>query len=594
MKSIKYKIIQIQYITLLVFLSFIVTGCSSDDQTKKQEANDAVISLAVKASSSSINEDKTLWEDRVDEIRMILFDSGSGDVVFNQQLHFPNGFSESSKGVAVTPGTYDFYFIANETTYSGDFVTALTAIKNKSEFSSDIRFKSLAYNPAFLPDENSTTGRFLMSAIYQGITVTSGGTEKNPAPLVIPTGKVELIRSLAKVDVIFRKKVAGSTVPSNTVTSVRLDKVASNISVPPVDDYYTDGTESSRQASLTGLDYSRDSIGAVTFYIPEFLIDDDGSGSTTININNKAFHIETDANNTGIALQRRSVPQLSVNSVIRNYHYIVNAYITAEGGIEIKAYIEPWAKDTYKYVFQGDKTIVVPPILPTDSSIIIIPVLCEGETKVEILDKEEYLPQGLQGAYGDVINYWDPEVQGPSITKGQPPYYCEKKYGKGWRLINSCELVSFLSLFDQAYRIWQSNTWEGVNNNLPFYPLPFRQQAQELLQKLTGVDLSGNVLTDNGKDQLGDVKLGVIDSYFTPGDIMLKESDYPNGWPFTAPPNNSGQSWYPSESVVQVKAYWYPGYLDLSVPENREKILYTEFQRYDFSSTVSRCVRVIE
>jgi len=593
MNLVKYKIIQIRYIILLVFFPLIVTGCSNDDQAKNQGENDAIISLAVKASSSSINEDKILWEDRVDEIRMILFDAGNGDVVFNQQLYFPNGFSEQSKGIAIEPGTYDFYFIANETTYSGDFVTALDAVKNKSDFGTDARFKSLAYNQDFIPDQNSKSGRFLMSAIYPGITVESGGTEKNPAPLVIPTGKVELIRSLAKVEVVFRKKVTGSAVPANTVTSVRLDNVASNISVPPVDNYYTDDTGSSKQASLTGLDYSRDSIGAVKFYIPEFLIDDDGTGSTVLNINNKNFHIETDANNTGIALQRRTVPELSVNSVIRNYHYIVNAYINAEGGIEIKAYIEPWAKDTYKYVFQGDKTIVVPPIHPTDSSVVIIPVLCEGESKIEILDREEFLPLGLQGAYGDVINYWDPEVQGPSITKGEPPYYCEKKYGKGWRLINSCELVSFLSLFDQAYRIWQSNTWEGVNNNLPFYPLPFRQQAQDLLQKLTGVDMSGNVLTDNGKDQLGDVKLGVIDDFYTPGDIMLKESDY-NEWPYDAPPNNSGQKWYPSESVVQVKAYWYPGYLDLSVAENREKILFTEFQRYDFSSTVSRCVRVIE
>mgnify|MGYP003623619677 FL=1 len=154
--------------------------------------------------------------------------------------------------------------------------------------------------------------------------------------------------------------------------------------------------------------------------------------------------------------------------------------------------------------------------------------------------------------------------------------------------------MSFLAIFDQAYRIWQSNTWQGVNSGLPFYPLPFRQQAQDLLQNLTGVDLSGIVLTDNGKDNLGDAKLGVVDQYFTPGDIMLKESDYPNGWPYTAPPNNSGQKWYPSEVVIQVKSYWYPGYLDLSIPGNKEKVLYEEFQRYDYSSTVSRCVRTVE
>lgn len=293
-------------------------------------------------------------------------------------------------------------------------------------------------------------------------------------------------------------------------------------------------------------------------------------------------------------LQRRTVPTLSRYSVVRNYHYIVNAYINAQGGIQIETFVEPWEKDEYSIIFQGDKTIVVPPVIPTDSGVIIIPVLCDGISKIEILGVEEHLPQGLQGGYGDVVNYWDPVIGGPTIIKGQPPYYCEKKYGKGWRFINSCELMSFLAIFDQAYRIWQSNTWQGVNSGLPFYPLPFRQQAQDLLQNLTGVDLSGIVLTDNGKDNLGDAKLGVVDQYFTPGDIMLKESDYPNGWPYTAPPNNSGQKWYPSEVVIQVKSYWYPGYLDLSIPGNKEKVLYEEFQRYDYSSTVSRCVRTVE
>ena len=589
------NIIKLQFLLIVILFSFIATGCSNDDKEKDiNDDNKAVISLSLRASASSINEDVKLWEDRVDELRMIAFNSSDGQMVINQKLYFPNGFENRSKGVSIPHGTYNFYFFANESVYTGDFESALMAITNESQFKTDIRFTNLQYIPNFIPDENSSNGRFLMSAVYNNISVTSGGTEANPAPLVIPTGKVELIRALAKIDVVFRKKLAGSTIPANTITSVQLANVASDLSVPPLDNYYTGQTQRSDQASLSGLDYGRDSIGAVTFYVPEFLVEEGATQFTELHINNEVFPIETDNSKIGLTLQRRTISALSNNSVIRNYHYIVNAYINAQGGIQLRAYIEPWNKDEYKFVFQGDQHYVVPPVEIGDSTTIIIPIICNGQTKIEILNREEILPQGLQGAYGDVVNYWDPEIQGPTIIKGSPPYYCEKKYGPGWRLINSCELMSFLSIFDQAYRIWQSNTWQGVNSNLPFYSLPFRQQAQQLLQNLTGVDLSGYVLSDNGKDNLGDVKLGVIDSYFTPGDIMLREMDYPNGWPFAAPPMNNGQKWYPSETVIQVKAYWYPGYLDLSVPGNKEKVMYEEFQRYDYSSTVSRCVRDVQ
>lgn len=590
------KILQLIIFFTLLFMS---VSCTNEDKSSNEDDNN-YITLSLKALSSSINEDKENWEDRVEELRMLVFNSADGQVVLNQMLYFPNGFVNPSKGVSIPHGTYSFYFIANESVYTGDFTSALSAIKNESGFKSDTRFSQLKYNSKFIPDGTSTEGRFLMSAVYKNISITGGGTEANPAPLILPTNKVELIRSLAKVEVIFRKKVSGSSIPANTISSVQLQNVASYLSVPPADSYYKGDGESSEAASLAGFDYSRDSIGSTIFYIPEFLVQDGSTSFTELQINNQSFPIETDGNKIGITLQRRDIPALSDSSVVRNYHYIVNAYINAGGGggggiIHLETYVQPWKKDEYRYIFQGDKTIVVPPIIPTDSSVIIIPVLCEGVSKIEILDREEILPQGLQGAYGDVINYWDPEVQGPSITKGQPPYYCEKKYGKGWRLINSCELMSFLALFDQAYRIWQSNTWEGVNSGLTFYPLPFRQQAQNLLQRLTGEDLSSIVLSDNGKDNLGDSKLGVIDRYFTPGDIMPREMDYPNGWPFPVPPGTTAsEKWYPNETVIQVKAYWYPGYLDLSIPGNKEKVLYSEFKRYDYSSTVSRCVRTVE
>jgi hypothetical protein len=556
---------------------------------EKEESKAAVISLSLRAASNSINEDLTLWEDRVDEVRMIAFDQ-SGQTVYNDKLNFPNGFTNRCEAVKFDPGTYDFYFIANESAYTGDFAAALSAITNLSQFQTDTRFQQLQYKPDFIPDGATTTGRFLMSAQYDDIEVVSGGTKENPNLLVLPTAKVELIRSLAKVEIIFLKKVPGGNVPANSVASVQLENVAKEYSVPPLDDYYNGQKDVSNTIVPTNFNYNNDSIGAVTFYIPEFLIATGSSDFTQLHINDKSFPIETDDEKVGLTLQRRTIPSLSNYSVIRNYHYIVEAFINSAGGIQLKVCVKPWNKDSYKYIFQDpDRVIVTPPIIPTDSSV-IVPTDCG---KIEIRSNNEILSQGLLGAYGDQINYWDPVLQGPTIIKGNPPFYCEKKYGPGWRLINSCELMSFLTLFDQTYRIWQSNTWQGFNSGLPFYPVTFRQEAQDLLEKLTGTTLT-YTLTDDGKDSFGGDKLNVLDDFFTPGDILVTENDYPNGWPYAAPPNDNGQKWFPMEVVIQVKGYWYTGYYNMSDPANYDKVLYQRFERFDYSQTVSRCVRDVE
>ncbi len=231
---------------------------------------------------------------------------------------------------------------------------------------------------------------------------------------------------------------------------------------------------------------------------------------------------------------------------------------------------------------------------PTDSSI-IFPIDCG---KIELLSQNEYLPSGLQGAYNDVVNYWDEQIQEPTIYKGSPPYYCEEKYEPGWRLINSCELLTLLYYFDQAYNIWTSNTWEASGYNMPYYPIAFREEAQYLLEKLTGQDLSATVLhdTNDWSDQISDWKLDFVDDFFTPGDIMVREEDYPNGWPFPSPPGTTeSESWYYNEVVIQVNVYWYGSeYISYSNKANWDRILYQRFERYDFSSTVSRCVREVD
>jgi hypothetical protein len=210
----------------------------------------------------------------------------------------------------------------------------------------------------------------------------------------------------------------------------------------------------------------------------------------------------------------------------------------------------------------------------------------------------EYLTtgNGLMGALGDQINWYDPAIGGPAIIKGEPPYYCERKYGEGWRFMDACETISFLQLFDQVYRVWHSNTWVGYSFGLPRQSVEARQQAQELLGKITGYDMSGFTPTDsNYGDTFGDEKLGMVDQFFTPGNILEIEANYNGAWPFAASPeDNHGETWFPLEAITQIKAYWDPAYIDINQAENSESILFSRFVRYDHQSTVSRCVRNVK
>jgi len=165
---------------LLYLTLFVILSCVQDDHRKNNGSDEAMISFSLNASGYSINEDDEFWEDRVDELRMLVFQSDDGEIVFNEQLYFPDGFSQKSKAVALPLGTFNFYFIANETVYPDDFTEALISISNESEFQTDTRFTTLDYNPDFLPDATSREGRFVMSAVYTDITVAEGG---RPRPI---------------------------------------------------------------------------------------------------------------------------------------------------------------------------------------------------------------------------------------------------------------------------------------------------------------------------------------------------------------------------------------------------------------------------
>ncbi|MCD8186263.1 MAG: hypothetical protein LUD68_07370 [Rikenellaceae bacterium] len=154
--------------------------------------------------------------------------------------------------------------------------------------------------------------------------------------------------------------------------------------------------------------------------------------------------------------------------------------------------------------------------------------------------------------------------------------------------------MSYLAALDLAFRVWTSNTWNAVGY-LSVYPIYFRQMAQVVLENLTELDLSDAVYTTaERQDNLGaNANLpGFLWTYFSPGDILVREIDFPDGWPYPGRPAAS-EPWIYNEVSIQLITYWTNGYITLTDRDNWDTVLYSEFFEYTFSSTRSRCVREV-
>ncbi len=86
-----------------LFVLLLLTGCFSDGPaTDTDSEGPTFITLQLQAANTSINEDKVLGEDRVSEVRMIVFKLDGG-VVFNDVLVFPTGIENVSQAVEIKP-----------------------------------------------------------------------------------------------------------------------------------------------------------------------------------------------------------------------------------------------------------------------------------------------------------------------------------------------------------------------------------------------------------------------------------------------------------------------------------------------------------
>lgn len=126
----------------------------------------------------TINVDGTDYEDRVHDLAMLVFESGdNGKLVshfFDNDI--PNTAIEKKFVVKLTPGTLDFYFVANMNWAD------VTAVKTKAQMEAYLK-KLTALDEDLYQGAKADKG-FPMARVYKNKVIDKGGTLANPTPFI--------------------------------------------------------------------------------------------------------------------------------------------------------------------------------------------------------------------------------------------------------------------------------------------------------------------------------------------------------------------------------------------------------------------------
>lgn len=333
---------------LIWIIGFLVSSCYQEEYQYPPEQTHMF--LQVKAGSFSAEN-----TDRINEIRMMIFDAATKATVYNDLLYFPAGFTETSDTIEIIPATYDFVFIGNESSYPG-LTNVLADISNKFQLETDQFLNRIQFDRNFSP----TTSPFLLSAQYDNETIV-GGPKANPEHFKGPDFRIQLLRSLAKVDLTFKKEP--DVIITKRLTSIQLKNIPRYYVLPAHNRFYSAqfGTNDliddwTIPVSFPEIDYTKDSIGHLSFYIPEFLrrnnndplpptqlvfnLTDQGTNSS------KTFVLEdTFQGVEGHARPPFSAAALNKESVVRNTLYKLNVtLLSSPFDVDIYYQITDWSE----------------------------------------------------------------------------------------------------------------------------------------------------------------------------------------------------------------------------------------------------------
>ena len=218
--------------TLVLILSLVwggLVGCSSSNNTSPNGDNYLTVNLNLRAQEdgqNTLNKDLQDEEDKVHELRIMLFQGG--DLKYNLCYNVPGGTGtdlafngDPSVRRAVfrlpKPGVYDMVVIANERvddTQGSSITTKLNGIARREQLN-DIRINMpTIYKAGILPNIKL---RSPMTAEYKNVDMNHAGTQTNPYQITLPTPSrgVELLRGMAKVELLLKDMIEVEELPNN-------------------------------------------------------------------------------------------------------------------------------------------------------------------------------------------------------------------------------------------------------------------------------------------------------------------------------------------------------------------------------------------
>lgn len=339
---------------LLIWISVLVLGaCHQEEYPYQPEQTQLFLQLKAGSFSAQSTE-------RIDEIRVMIFDAATKATIYNDLLYFPAGFFETSDTIEIVPATYDFVFIGNESSYPG-LTNVLAGISNKFQLETDQFLNHIHFDQNFSP----TTSSFLLSAQYDNEIIT-GGPKENPEHFKGADFHIKLLRALAKVDLTFKKEP--DVIITKRLTSVQLKNIPRYYAMPAHNKFYSAqfGTDDliadwTMPISFPAMDYTKDTIGQMSFYLPEFLR---RSGSESLPPTQLVFNF-TDAGNSlnksfvledtfqgveGHARPPFSAVAFNKESVVRNTLYKLDVTLLSS----------PFDVDIYYQITDWSETVINP------------------------------------------------------------------------------------------------------------------------------------------------------------------------------------------------------------------------------------------
>ena len=352
------------------------SSCVIDENKLERESGDTAY---VTTRMGSINLDETYWEDRVVEVRMLVFDRMTGAIVHNDWLRFdqPMGKGVSSEVEELLPGTYDFLFIANESAYEG-LTYQLKRVSSLQDFATNDFFSSLVYTQQ-TTNEQGTIGfkpgtqaphLFLMTAFYDAVPLVPS-SRKQPYSFKDKNGVegVALVRALTKVSVTLQQ---GEELSAKRVKAFRLKQVPRQFTLPggvwrvkpkASDDFFT----YTLRNPFTEQDYKNKKVGTVHFYVPERLIasaetptdlamqlEIEGEGFETQQVPlrfKSDLYPDIQALDLPVLKEGENEVQLARESVVRNMHTQIKATLTPQD-VQFTYEVLPWKYDLYIHDYE--------------------------------------------------------------------------------------------------------------------------------------------------------------------------------------------------------------------------------------------------